>query len=540
MLPPREPALVPAIPGSLATARIRRLDLRVAMPAILLALILLLVLDAALRSFELDEGYSLVMLSGFPRVHWPDGVFTRMDVASWFTRGDRLSDIAANLRTYDVHPPVWFFAETAWRGLVGPSLFGARLFSVLLTALNFGLLAAIARRCNAPLALTCAIAFLSYAMLYTGSTVRMYPLALLFLLLGSWALLAALQATRNDRVVAATALAGACFGLGAATHMLILFPCITLCGTAAVTLLARRRFAAVGVLALAPLPFLAWAASFFLVQGRRNWQFPPFHLAQAIIHIAQDYAVAVLGGTPLYVEGRYQLLLSAMLALVLTAAVTLAAAGARGMLRQAQGRIVLVGAVIMPMTLFMLGLAFHRQVSEPRYMVYSMPFLAIFLARGLRDQILLPGRAAIGLVGCVLALECASAVALPFARATQQDARPTIREIAQDRQPGSILLLPQAADTTGMTVDYAFEAKPGWPMHLVRRDEQTNVLLPLIAGRPRVFLITFGDGVGKQAIAAARRILRRNGWRNTGAHSEVTGKRGQVWEEFQRSGGAVD
>lgn len=521
------------VPRPPAAGTARWLDGPIAMLAVLLAAAVLLSLNAALRSVELDETYSLVLLSGHPRVDWPAGAFTWADAAPWFAGGSKLSAIAADLRQHDVHPPIWFYAMAAWLDLAGPGLFSARLFSILLTLVNLGLVAAIARRCGAPVAASCAMASASFAVLYTGSTVRMYPLALLFLLLGTWALLHAVGAARGGRVLAGAALAGVCFGLGAATHMLILFPCIALCGVAAAGLLARRRLTALAVLALAPLPFLAWAASFFLVQDRRDWQFPPFHFAQAVYRIAQNYAAAVFGGTPLYADGRYQLLLSALLALVLAAAVAAAATGARGMLRHAEGRVVLVGTALMPATLFLLGLAFDRQVSEPRYMVYSMPFLAIFLARGLRDQAVLPRRAAAGLFGCVFALQCAGAAALPFARATQQDARPTIREIAGTWQPGSLLLLPEAADTTGMTVTYVFEAGPDWPMHLVRRDEPADALLPLVAGRPRVFLVTFGDEVGTQAIAAARDILRRNGWRDTGARSGVVGKRGQIWEEYQ-------
>ena len=144
------------------------------------------------RSFELDEGYTYLILNGQPRIAWPADVFTRPQIAHWFAGTSSFARISADLKAYDVHPPLWFYLEELWRRAVGPDLLAARLPSVALMAGSLVLVARLARQCRAPVALTVAINALSYAVLYTGATVRMYPLANVLLLAGTLALLRAL------------------------------------------------------------------------------------------------------------------------------------------------------------------------------------------------------------------------------------------------------------------------------------------------------------------------------------------------------------
>jgi hypothetical protein len=503
-----------------------------------------LLLNVALRSAELDEGYSLALLAGLPVVDWPDFPFQRDEVAAWFGRAP-MASIAHNLRLHDVHPPLWFYAAAVWRGIVGSGLVEARLLSVVLTLVNFALLIGLARQCKAPVILSCAIAFSSYAILYTGSTLRMYPLALMFMLSGTWLLLDGLRRARDiterDRrqggigsVRLRMALSGASFGLGASTHFLILFPCIVICAVALPPLLTRKQFGAIALLAISPLPALLWVASFFLVQDRRDWQFPPFELVPAVLRLTQHYVTAMLGGTPLLFVGAAQTVVAGCLALVFLAAITVAATGAGGMLKRTEGRVAIAGAVVMPVTLFLLSLTFHRQVSEPRYMLYGVPFLAIVIARGLLETAVVRRWVALTIGGALIVVQGFSAATLPWARGTQQAARPTVREIATVWEDNSILLLPQTADTTGMTLTFLYEADPSWPLRHIRRDEPADDILMHVSGRPRVFLVTLGDDVGQQAISHARAVLERDGWRNIGPRITSTVRQGRVWEEYRR------
>ena len=499
---------------------------------IVVLLLALLAGAVSFRSFELDEGYSFLLLDGVPRLHWPAGLFTRPDIATWFRQDATLRAVPGNLRRFDVHPPVWFMLCWCWRQAWGSSLVAARCLSVALTLVNLLVFWQIARLCRVPAALASALAFLCYGMVYTGATVRMYPLGLLFLLCGVLALLHLLQTT-GARGVALAAIAGLCFGLGAATHMLVLFPGVMMAAAAAVVLLRDRRFAALAALAAAPLPCIAWSASYFLVQDRRTWQFPPFRPLPMLRRVLQDAAGSILGGTPLCFDGAARLAVGAGLALLVTAALVLAVAVVIRRWRDPRTWILALGAVAMPCVLYGLGAVFQRQASEPRYMLYSIPFLSLLLAQGFR-QTLLPAPAVAALLVALLGGELAGTIGLLASPDLQQPARRAMAEIAHHWQPGAIVLLPEAADTSGMTVDYAYEAPPDWPMALLRQDATPAQVQPLLRDRHTIFMVVLADDTGRAAIRNARRILAADGWYDAGAPDAHVSRQGQVWTMFRR------
>lgn len=505
--------------------------------AVIVAVAAAIAVCAALnRSFELDEGYSYLILNGHPRLVWPSGVFTRPQIAGWFAGTSGFARISADLKTYDVHPPLWFDIEAAWRRLAGPGLVAARLLSVALMVCSLVLVAGVARRCRAPVALTLALTAFSYAVLYTGATVRMYPLANTLLLLGVLALLQMLEAgehrTAARRRWLWPALAGLAFGLGTAAHLFVVFPAAALGSVAAVALLARRRYAEILIAALVALPPIAWAASYYLVQQTHDWQFPPFRVGSMAVRTAQSYAAALFGGTPLYVPRPLERPVTALLGGLLVAALAVATLGLRRLLRHVQGWIVLVGTLAMPVALFAVAAAVGKETVELRYLIYGLPFLAMFLARGFRDQRVLAPAACAVLAAAFLGAQLAGAVAMPFAHMTQQAARPAMAQIGRLWQPGAILLLPQAVDTSGMTLDYAYEARPGWPMLLVTEDENPASLLAAVAGRPRLFMIVMADDAGDRALARAHAILEQAGWRSAGAPGGDRTRHGYAWEEM--------
>ena len=482
------------------------------------------------RSFELDEGYTYLILNGRPRIAWPAGVFARPQIAHWFAGTSSVAQISADLKTYDVHPPLWFYLEELSRRAVGPGLLPARLLSVALMAGCLVLVARLARACRAPVALTVAINALAYAVLYTGATVRMYPLANLLLLAGTLALLRALAPNGARRPMLFAALAGLAFGLGTATHLFVVFPALALGLVAAGVWLARRRYAEVLVAALAALPAILWAASYYLVQQTHDWQFVPFGVGSMLGQIAQRYAAALFGGTPLYVPRALQLPVTALLGGLLLAALGAAALGLPRLVRDVPGRIVLAGTLAMPAALFTVGAAVGKETVELRYLIYGLPFLAMFLARGWREQGVMPRAAGALLAVAFLAAQLAGAVAMPFAHMTQQAARPAIAQIALLWQPGSLLLLPQAADTSGMTLDYAYEAPPDWPMLLITADQDPAALLRAVEGRPRLFVILLADAAGTAALDRAHAILAQAGWRSAGSPGADDTRFGYPWE----------
>jgi hypothetical protein len=509
---------------------------RVSPSAIVAAAVLIAVAAAAARSFELDEGYTYLILNGEPRILWPRGVFMRADIAHWFAGTAPLARISADLVTYDVHPPLWFYVEAGWRHLVGPGLLAARLLSVSIMAAELVLTARVARLCRAPVLLTLAITAFSYAVLYTGATVRMYPFANALLLAGTLALLhtlppRALGAGKWRSSLWAGA-AGLEFGLGTASHLFVVFPSVALGIVAALSLLRQRRFVEVMVAVVAALPPILWAASYYAEQQTHDWQFAPFSVGGMLLRIAERYGAALFGGTPVYVPHAFARPVSALFGLLLLTALAIAATAARRMLRDVTGWMVLVGTLVMPVTLFIVGAVDGKETVELRYLIYGLPFLAMFLARGWREQRLVTRRARTALAAAVVGAQLVGAAAMPFAHMTQQAARPAMAEIGELWQPGALLLLPQATDTSGMTLDYAYEAPPDWPMLLMTADESPTGVLRAVAGRPRIFLILIADADGSAALARTRAILQAAGWHSAGSPGADETRLGVAWEEY--------
>lgn len=509
---------------------------RVPVAAIVAAAVLVAIVAAARRSFELDEGYTFLILNGEPRITWPGGVFTRGDIAHWFAGTAPLARISADLVTYDVHPPLWFYVEAAWRHLVGPGLLAARLLSVAIMAAGLILTARVARLCRAPVPLTLAITSFSYAVLYTGATVRMYPFANALLLLGTLALLHALgpraQGVGKWRSSLWAGAAGLAFGLGTASHLFVVFPAVSLGAVAAASLAGRRRFAEILVAAAAALPPILWAASYYAVQQTHDWQFAPFRVGGMVMRIAERYGAALFGGTPVYVPHALARPVSALFGLLLLTAVVVAAGAIRRLVRDVTGRMVLAGTLVMPVALFLVGAVDGKETVELRYLIYGLPFLAMFLARGWREQRMVPRRACSALAAAFVGAQLVGAAAMPFAHMTQQAARPAMAQIGRLWQPGALLLLPQATDTSGMTIDYAYEAPPDWPMLLMTEDETTARVLRAVAGRPRIFLILIADADGTAALARTHAILQAAGWHSAGSPGADETRLGVAWEEL--------
>src|SRR5579871_6272908 len=111
------------------------------LPGFLLLAAVLLTALAWLRALEYDEAYTIFLTAGHARPDWPSGVFTVGSVRHFYAGHAGFAQIAHDLRTGDVHPPLYFWCVDLWRRLVGPSWFAARLFSVLCALASLLLLA---------------------------------------------------------------------------------------------------------------------------------------------------------------------------------------------------------------------------------------------------------------------------------------------------------------------------------------------------------------------------------------------------------------
>ena len=345
---------------------------------------LLLSLAAYLRTPEYDEAYSLFLTAGHARPVWPAGIFTAGSVRGFFSGQASFAAIAANLKAGDVHPPLYFWALELWRHWVGPSWFAARMLSVSFSLAALALVGRIAALMARPVLPSMALTLLSYGFAYTGILARNFALAQLLVLLGVAALLSAVRRGRADRALSG----GLALGAASFTNYLASFS-----GAAMLLWLALRRGRRVALPPAAAgfaLFLLPLDLPFFLAQhAARPGQFAPFSWAHALRLLIRDAGAALFGGLPLY-AGAAGPLVALLLLVLLLLATCLAAAWA-----QEIGLFLLLAAAP-PAGLVLLGLIFGNTPIEIRYLTFSLPFLALFLAPS-RGRLLAPLLAAQGL-----------------------------------------------------------------------------------------------------------------------------------------------
>jgi 4-amino-4-deoxy-L-arabinose transferase-like glycosyltransferase len=486
-------------------------------PTLLLLLFASIVLTgiARDRGAEYDEGYTVFVASGTPRPDWPAVPFRAGDVRAAFDGSSGPLRIAHDLRTTDVHPPLYFWAVAGWRALTGPALFRLRLFSVMLALASLIVIGGIAARAAVPPLPAMLFALGCYGFSYTASVARGFALADLLSLAGVWLLLGA---ERRGRLIPAIA-AGLLLGLASFANYLAVFV-----GVAALLWLLLRRWrepllwlgAGLGFAAVMP------ADLFFFIAQRdsRIGQFPPFHLVPAVARLGQYAAGNVFGGLPLYAEGAGRLALGAALALLLAALASLVAwrwtllgrPGARGLLAMA--------ALAPPVGLLLLGIAFDTTPIELRYLAYATPFFALLLAGALAT--LPPARGAAVLV-LVLAVQAASLAGLAHMPQTMQPQAEATREAAALAGPDGLTLVPRGDDGVGV-VGAVVQSAPDWlRLLVVPRDEPPAAIRARAAGAPVVVLALLGVDPDSRATLPHLRaaFAGRPCWREIAARAET-------------------
>ncbi|HVE21010.1 MAG TPA: glycosyltransferase family 39 protein [Acidocella sp.] len=438
---------------------------------------LLLTLAAYLRTPEYDEAYSLFLTAGHARPAWPAGIFTAGSVRWAFTGQAGFAAIAANLKSLDVHPPLYFWALELWRRWAGPSWFAARMLSVAFSVASLALVGRIAALTARPVLPAMALTLLSYGFAYTGILARNFALAQCLALLGVALLLSAAQRQHRTRAL----LGGLALGAASFTHYLASF-----IGVAMLLWLALRRdrrlvlpqaAAGFGLFLLCDLPF------FLAQRAARPGQFAPFSWPHALRLLVRDLGAALFGALPLYAGAAGPLV--ALFLLLLFAACVMAA------WRQRSGPLLLL-AVAPPAGLLLLGLVFGNTPIELRYLAFSLPFLALFLAP-LRGRFLAP----------LLAAQSLAVAGLMAAPATMQPQAFAARLAAQ--QPGALALVPFGNDGVGVPGPF-IAAAPGR-----QRIEILHGPPPELGAEKKIVLVTPDADAASRAIAsAALAMLRKN------------------------------
>lgn len=463
-----------------------------------------LVLTAAawLRGAEYDEQYTLFLTAGTARPDWPETVFPAGTVAALQTGHASFNGIAHDLLTTDVHPPFYFWAVAGWRLLFGPTLFAARMLSVLFGVASIGLVGLIARQCGIRPVPAMLLTLGCYGFVFTNAVARGFAPAEALTLAG-----VALLLSRRPL------LAGVCFGAACCCNYLAVF-------VAVAAVAAGRGWRAVP----SGIPFAALDAWFFAAQhASRTGQFPPFALWPSLLRLAEYQVAAIFGALPLYVEGIARIAVGATVALVTMGLVVLVATAP-------VVRVLLAAAVAPAVGLLALGAVFDSTPIELRYLSFGLPFVGLLAAgRAVSGAPLRGGGpaltrrshqfAALSIL-VILTIQTASIAGLLLSPQTTQPARAAARDAVRLVGDG-VVLLPRGNDGVGIVGAFGIEATPNLPILLLR---PTDPIEERIAPYRRVALASLAQDADSIAtIAALHAALIAPHWRQvaTGTHIQV-------------------
>jgi hypothetical protein len=504
---------------------------------VLLLAALVLTGAAAWRSTEHDEIYSVFVTGGVARPEWPSAAFSPAEAETPFLVRTGAAGTARLLRETDVHPPLYFWALGAWRGLAGDGLFALRGLSILFALAAVGAwMAAAWRAALPPIAMGLATT-LAYGFGYTGHIARGFALAHLLLAV---TVIAALEVWRRSpkrrgpaAATAWAALAGTTAGLACFTNYLALFPAAAVLAWMALAAPPDwRRRARVALAAGLPFALLLGAAlTFFLAQkDSRTGQFLPFELLPALLRLARFNAANLFGGLPLYVEGGLAAAAigGALAALLVVSALLVAGAWRRlGPTRTLWA----AGALAPSAGLLALGAAFGNTPIELRYVAFSAPFAAALIAGAAAAWARTAPRAAVAGLALVLLVQAAGTVGMALHPATQQPFRHALAALAPRLGEGSVLAVPFAEDGVGVTGSLLLEAPPRQKV-LVLRSPDAAAAPHRVAEFGRVVLVGLGDRDGaRQARSAADTLRADPAWRSLGpAWNDFRGGFAEVFE----------
>ena len=467
--------------------------------AALFAAAVVLTAAAWLRGAEYDEQYTLFLTGGVARPNWPDRAFAAGEVRAMQAGHAGFGASARDLRSGDVHPPLYFWAVAAWRRLAGDGLFAARLFSVLCGVGALGLVAVIARRVGVSAVMAVLLTLGCYGFVYIN------------LVAGVAVLCAPRRPGRLLEVAAGMLLGAATF-----TNYLAVFVALgALSWWCAGPRLGspgdgagwRRGLAAVLGFAVW-LPADAW---FFLAQrGSRAGQFPPFEVGPSLARLARYFGANLFGGLPLYLGGIASSAVSAVLSVLVIGLIVLSVRRWRRGAEPARRALLVICAAAMPIGLLLLGLMFDNTPIELRYLAFATPFIGLLLATLPRS-----------VCGVVLAIQAASIAGLMMRPETMQPAR-AIAMAAAALVGDGVVLVPRGNDGVGIVGAFAIEAPARLRLLVIGRDESPAQISARVSQYPRVVLALFGqDADSRATLPAMRETFAGSCWRAAGEASGV-------------------
>lgn len=501
--------------------------------ALSLGLLGLIAIAAMLRPFEYDESYLYFYLGGLPRPDWPIGLRTVGTLRAWVEGGSSgFLEITRNLIEYETHPPLHFWLLKLWRSAFGPDPLVARGFSVLCAAASLMLVWRLAAVVRVPGIPAVACTFLGYAVFYPSTLARAYALALLLVL---WGTLILVTLLRDMEAAAATSgaqsagavkpglapayalaqalMAGVAFGLAGLSHYLALIAGAAILGAFSLTVLRWWRPLPVLAAGLGLLPPFLGILAVRANQGTAEWFHPDFDLARDVWRVLEMQSAAVFGRLPLLSDEPWRLLLAALIVPALLGLFGIIGFGMRAIVADPVRRVLLVGALAMPVGLFAFSILVDRAPFVSRYCSYSLPFVALCFAAGLAELHRRWPRLAAAAFGYVLMWQVMGAGAQMAWTATQQEYRGIVADVAASWVPGrSALIVPTGYDHIGKNGPYLWEAPADWPMAVIDVLNPMDQFLEGLGPTRHLFVVTFTERAGEHALEALKAALPAAGW----------------------------
>ena len=489
--------------------------------AVVLLAAALLLMTAAWRGAEYDEGYTLFLTAGTARPAWPATPFTAAEALKTLSGASTAGRIAADLRATDVHPPLYFWAVAVWRDIAGTSLFAIRGFSVACSLGALLLVAAIARRAAIPPVAAMLLTLGCYGFCYSGIIARGFALAQFFSLAGVLFLLVADR--RANRWVAL--LAG--FSLGAASFSNYLASFVAAAG---LLWFGGRRRHTPGVWLPAVLGFSAFMPAdlwFFLAQhASRADQFPPFTLLASLGRLGHYAAGSIMGGLPLYAGALFGpatlVAVAAALSVLLVSLTGLIVWYWRKIAKPGPRALLGLCALAPPVGLLALGAVFNTTPIELRYLAFATPFIGFLLA-GLAAA--LPARAGVFLLCVLLPLQALAIAGLMTRPETMQPQAAAAHEAASLMGASGISFVPRGNDGVGVVGAFLLESPPGQRVQVVPPDATAAALRAWARPFPRVAMVLLAlDADSRAAVETMRTALAEDPcWRATGSGFNLRG-----------------
>jgi hypothetical protein len=448
-----------------------------------------LVMIAYFRPPEYDESYSIFLTTAHFHPVWPVGTFTPGQVRGRYLPGSDFRKIVENLRSHDVHPPLYFWCLLVWREVFGAGWFTARLLSVVFAVASLGVVGALAGVVRVPPGRAMLLCLTSYGFAYTGILARNFALADFLMLSGVFLIVR--EGAGAGRTWAVTVGAGLCLGAATFTNYLTVFPAVVVLGYFLVKCRGRAVPAVLCFALFLPADIYMLAAQ----HGSRASQFTAFSWPGAVAVLVRDSAAAWFGGLPVY-AGRCAMEVIALLVVLAAVAIFYIARNRTG-----YALVLAMLALATPAGLLGLALMFHNTPVEIRYLALSMPYFALLLA-GVPRPIWM----------ALLFTQSLSIVGLAFSPLTAQPEGRAAREAGAQSTPDTLTLLPYGNDGTGIPGAFIEAAPDGLNIRLIYPGRAVDLV-----GWRRVVLVSVGADAGsREALAETEAVLKGSRcWRET-------------------------